>query len=95
MLLRDVRKFIGKIVIISWKDPSEGGYTKIPEGRDGLATWTELGYLKEIKKGVAALIRGVCWNPGGETVSEYSVNHVPLVLIESVSIDLKQFEEDL
>jgi len=95
VLLKVARKFIGKTVVVVWKDPSEGGYAKIPEGTEGLSTWTEMGYLKEIKKGVMVLIRGVCWNPENASIHEYSTNHIPMSLIDEVTTDLKKFEEYL
>jgi len=56
----EIRPFIGKIVAVRWRDPTEDRQLikLAPKGKDGLATWIEWGLVDDVTEDVVRIRHG-------------------------------------
>ena len=86
MTSEEVSKFIGKIVAIRWKDPSEliRNIDTAPKGRAGLATWVEWGLVDDVTEDVLRFRHGEVISAQQADPDEANFGYIHTVLIDSM-----------
>jgi hypothetical protein len=82
----EIRPFIGKIVAVRWRDPSEDRQLikLAPKGREGLATWVEWGLVDDVTDEVMRFRHGEALSPEDEHPDEASFGYIHIALIDSI-----------
>ncbi len=86
MTSEEVLKFIGKLVAIRWRDPSElmRNIATAPKGRDGLATWVEWGLVDDVTDDVLRFRHGEVLSAQQVDPDEANFGYIHVVLIDSI-----------
>lgn len=82
----EVRPFIGKLVAVRWRDPTEDRelIKLASKGLNGLATWVEWGLVDDLTEDVMRFRHGEAISLGDERPDEATFGYIPIALIDSI-----------
>ena len=83
------RRFVGRMVEVTWQDP---GARRVPKqnpyikGKAALATWRDRGILDDLTDGVLRIVHSDGYSPGDTASDEIFATWVPEDLVEAIVV---------